>query len=67
LSARTQGELDAKRDSVPGQFIRQRQAKLEELAPKSPDDLKAWYKDKLEFNGFLSSVYAGMSNYLLIF
>lgn len=58
LSARTQEELDSKRGSVPGQFVRQRQAKLEELEPKSPDDLKTWYKDKLEFNGYLSSVYA---------
>ncbi|CAE6369260.1 unnamed protein product [Rhizoctonia solani] len=58
LSARTQEELDSKRGDVPGQFIRQRQAKLEELAPKSPDHLKTWYKEKLEFNGFLSSVYA---------
>ncbi|CAE6457323.1 unnamed protein product [Rhizoctonia solani] len=58
LSARTQEELDSKRGGIPGQFIRQRQAKLEELAPKSPEDLKVWYKGKLEFNGFLSSVYA---------
>lgn len=58
LSARDQTELDAKRGDVPGLFIRQRQAKLEELAPKSPEDLKAFYKEKLEFNGFLSSVYA---------
>ncbi|KAH7344952.1 hypothetical protein B0J17DRAFT_763684 [Rhizoctonia solani] len=58
LSARTQEELDSKRGDVPGQFIRQRQAKLEELAPKSPEDLKIWYKGKLEFNGFLSAVYA---------
>ncbi|KAJ1311392.1 hypothetical protein OPQ81_009884 [Rhizoctonia solani] len=58
LSARTQEELDSKRGDIPGQFIRQRQAKLEELAPKSPEDLKTWYKEKLEFNGFLSSVYA---------
>lgn len=59
LSARDQNELDAKRAGVPGIFIRQRQAKLEEVAPKSPEDLKAFYKEKLEFNGFLSSVYAG--------
>lgn len=59
LSARDQNELDAKRAGVPGSFVRQRQAKLEELAPKSPEDLKAFYKEKLEFNGFLSSVYAG--------
>ncbi|KAF8605106.1 hypothetical protein BDV93DRAFT_471034 [Ceratobasidium sp. AG-I] len=58
LSARDQNELDAKRAGVPGMFVRQRQAKLEELAPKSPEDLKAFYKEKLEFNGFLSSVYA---------
>ncbi|KAF8741697.1 Glutathione S-transferase, N-terminal domain, partial [Rhizoctonia solani] len=58
LSARNQEELDAKRGDVPGQFIRQRQAKLEELAPKSPENLQKWYKDKLEFNGLLSSVYA---------
>jgi len=58
LSARDQNELDAKRAGVPGLFIRQRQAKLEEVAPKSPEDLKAFYKEKLEFNGFLSSVYA---------
>ena len=59
MSARDQNELDTKRAGVPGIFIRQRQAKLEELAPKSPEDLKAFYKEKLEFNGFLSSVYAG--------
>jgi hypothetical protein len=59
LSARTQEELDAKRNSVPGLFVRQRQAKLEKLAPESPEDLKTFYKEKLEFNGFLSSVYAG--------
>ncbi|KAL5641243.1 hypothetical protein ACGC1H_001656 [Rhizoctonia solani] len=58
LSARTQEELDSKRGDVPGQFIRQRQVKLEELVPKSPEDLKTWYKEKLGLNGFLSSVYA---------
>ncbi|KAG8714577.1 hypothetical protein FRC08_011725 [Ceratobasidium sp. 394] len=58
LSARTPEELKAKRESVPGLFVRQRQAKLEKLAPQSPEDLKQFYKEKLEFNGFLSSVYA---------
>ncbi|KAG8740617.1 hypothetical protein FRC12_015937 [Ceratobasidium sp. 428] len=58
LSARTPEELKAKRESVPGLFVRQRQAKLEKLAPQSPEDLKDFYKDKLAFNGFLSSVYA---------
>ncbi|QRV76215.1 glutathione S-transferase [Ceratobasidium sp. AG-Ba] len=58
LSARTPEELKAKRESVPGLFVRQRQAKLEKLAPQSPEDLKKFYEDKLAFNGFLSSVYA---------
>lgn len=59
LSARDQKELDAKRGGLPGLFIRRRQAKLEELASKSPEDLKAFYKEKLAYNGVLSSVYAG--------
>lgn len=58
LSARDQKELDAKRGGLAGLFIRRRQAKLEELASKSPEDLKAFYKEKLAYNGVLSSVYA---------
>ncbi|KAG8748451.1 hypothetical protein FRC10_003584 [Ceratobasidium sp. 414] len=62
LSARTPEELKAKRESVPGLLARQRQAKLEKLAPESPEDLKEFYKEKLASSGFLSSVYAEESS-----
>ncbi|KAG8978001.1 hypothetical protein FRB90_008606 [Tulasnella sp. 427] len=56
LSARTDEELKAKNAGIPGVFIRNRQAALQKYAPTAPD-LKAFYDAKLQFNGFLDSVY----------
>jgi len=58
VSVRSDAEVAAKREGLPGLFINSRHAKLHELLPASPSEFKAFYEGKVPQIDFLAAVYA---------